>query len=427
MNDGFLVGAAEIDITPPVGTALAGSLRPRISEGIEDPLTVKAVVLESGGTKLAYVLLDLVKLYRKEGDAAVAAASERTGIPAGNIVWAASHTHTGPYTGPIFGAEEGGVDKEWLASVPLKFAAAVKTAHDNRRPARMSMQRGFCYRVGHNRRFRLKDGRAINTWNLARVPDDVQCLGTAGPIDPEIGILCFDDQDGIPIAVLWHYTLHTNTNFGKYFSADYPAVVGARLRERFGPATVPLFMPGACADINCACAGRRYRVVGDILADEILARLANRKPCAEAPRLKARKAEVVVPYRDFTADQEERIRASGWPEDVLDVFRSEIEIMRREGVTEARTIVQAWRIGDVGFVSLPGELFVEWGLRIKRESPFPWTFPVELGGDYVGYLVTHEAWEAGGYESLTCRSARVSVEGVTRMVDTAIAELSDLW
>ena len=46
MSGRLLVGAAEVDITPPVGTALAGSLGPRTSVGIEDPLTARAIVLE---------------------------------------------------------------------------------------------------------------------------------------------------------------------------------------------------------------------------------------------------------------------------------------------------------------------------------------------------------------------------------------------
>ena len=112
----LLVGAAEVEITPPVGTALAGSIRPRNSVGVQDPLTIKAIVLSSGGVNgsaraplsLAYVLLDLIALERKEGDAAVSLAARRTGIPEQNIVWAASHTHTGPYTVALFDGEDDG-------------------------------------------------------------------------------------------------------------------------------------------------------------------------------------------------------------------------------------------------------------------------------------------------------------------------------
>jgi neutral ceramidase len=427
----LLAGAAEVDITPPVGTALAGSIKPRKSDGVQDPLTAKAIVLSSGGVKLAYVLLDLIALERKEGDVAVSLAARRTGIPEQRIVWAASHTHTGPYTTALF-EDPSPIDTAWLASIPGKFADAVEAACRSMRPARMSRERAYCQHVVHNRRYKYKDGREINTWLLHAGEEEVQCLGAAAPIDPEVGILCFDDADGVPIAVLWHYSLHTNANFGSCFSADYPAVVAARLRERFGPEVVPIFVPGTFGDIN---PNAGYREVGDALARVIIQRLEKRKPGLESGAgtsasplpLGALKQEITVPWRDLTADPEARIRASQWSPEVQEDFRREVERMRRAGRTEDRTVLQAWRIGDVAFASLPGEVFVEWGLKIKAESPFPWTFCVELGGDYLGYMVTEQAWRAGGYESLVAWSARPSVDGVAMMVEADLALLRKLW
>ncbi|MCM8817511.1 MAG: hypothetical protein NC913_08415, partial [Candidatus Omnitrophica bacterium] len=65
--------------------------------------------------------------------------------------------------------------------------------------------------------------------------------------------------------------------------------------------------------------------------------------------------------------------------------------------------------------------------KVKRESPFPFTYPIELGGDYLGYLVTQQAWQQGGYESLIARSARPSVEGVELMYEKAIEMLNNLY
>ncbi len=425
MSESLLVGAAEVEITPPLGTSLCGSATgKRHAAGVEDPLTAKAIVLESGGTRLAYVLLDLIALPRSVGDPAVELAAERTGIPPQNIVWAASHTHTGPYTCPLMAVDEKEIDSQWLEALPGKFAEAVEKAQTGLRPARVSRERGYCADVGANRRYKFKDGRELNAWLLHGGEEEVQCLGTAGPIDPELGILCFDDESGRPIAVLWHYTLHTNANFGRRFSADYPGVVAERLRERLGPGVVPVFLPGAFADINPTC---NHREVGDRLAEVLLDRLEQRQPRDGAVSLGTLKKDVVVPYRDLAEDMEKRLSDSQWPPDAQEVFRKELGIMRARAVTEEKTVIQAWRIGEVGFTSLPGELFVDWGLKIKAESPFPWTFPVELGGDYLGYLVTEQAWEAGGYESLTCRSARPSVEGVAGMVEVALRLLSRLW
>jgi len=428
----LLVGTDEVDITPAVGTALAGSFPPRTSVGVEDPLCIKAIVLESAGTKLAYVILDLIGLSRTEGDKAVALASQRTGIPQQNIVWAASHTHTGPYAVPMFGE----ANQDWLASIPHELAECVSKADVSKVPARMSRLRGYHVGLSHNRRLRFKDGREINTWLLEHGEEDVQCVGSAGPTDPEIGILAFEDEEERLISVLFQSALHTNANFGEYFSADYPAVVASRLRERFGTQVSTLFVPGAFGDLNPTQsgafgdldpAGDSYRHVGDALAEVIIEKLDRRRSSEAIVHLGAMKREAAVPYRDFSVDQESRIKAAQYPAEDQEVFRGELEIMRKEGVSEAKTVLQAWHVGDVGFASLPGELFVEWGLKIKRESPFPWTYPVGLGGDYLGYLVTHQAWEAGGYESLIARTARPTPDGVGQMVNTALEMLKELY
>ncbi len=62
MNLPIRAGAAEIDITPPVGVALAGSLTRRDSTGVLDPLHARAVIIESGDTRIAFVLLDIIML-----------------------------------------------------------------------------------------------------------------------------------------------------------------------------------------------------------------------------------------------------------------------------------------------------------------------------------------------------------------------------
>ncbi len=369
---GLRVGVAEVDITPPVGTALCGDLAPRESVGIEDPLHVKAIVLEAGGQQLAYVILDLIWLTRLDGDAAVALAAERTGISPTNIVWAASHTHTGPYTTRDGDHPGMHVDGDWLNGIPAKFAQAVEQAQLSLRPARMSRLRSFHYGLAHNRRVMFKNGRAINTWNLAQADDDIQSVGLAGPTDPEIAMLAFDDDDGELFAVLFHFTLHTNTNFGNHFSADYPGVVASRLRERFGPQVSTLFLPGACADLNGN--GRSYRQVGDELAAVMIKTLETREPRQTAPPLAAVKRDVMAGYRDFSGNEEERIASSGWSAGRnQDVFRYQAKAMRESGEEGVHTVLQAWRIGDIGF-AYPESCSLNGGSRSNKRALFPGRF-----------------------------------------------------
>jgi len=424
VSEQLLAGTCEVDITPAAGTPLCGSLAPRPSLGIEDPLYAKAIVLRAGDRTLAYVILDIAVLERAQGDEAVRLASERTGIAPDHIVWACSHTHTGPYT--AFDEEMGGgvVDHKWLNELPQRFAQCVAGAQDAMVPARASRARGYHGGLAQTRRYRFKDGRQVNNWLLTGAEADLQCVGAASPIDPEVGILAFEDQSGRMLAVLFSFTLHANANFGDRFSGDYPAVVASRMRGRFGPQVSTLYLPGACGDQNSS--GPRHRQVGDALAEVIFAGLSRRSPLADPVRIGALKREIVVPCHDIYMDQEDRIRDSQWSALEQEFFRRSQAILRREGRRQANAILQAWHIGEVGFASLPGEPFVHWGFKLKQESPFPWTYMVELGGDYLGYLITPDAWQGGGYESLVSCVSKIAPAGVETMVNCCVNMLHEL-
>ena len=96
------VGAAEVDITPKLGSVLAGSLSPRYAEDVSYPLLSKAVVFDDGERQVAYVQNDLIILVREQFDVAKARAQELPGIPAENIMMSATHTHYGPATYCMF-------------------------------------------------------------------------------------------------------------------------------------------------------------------------------------------------------------------------------------------------------------------------------------------------------------------------------------
>lgn len=419
----FYVGVSEIDITPEIGTLLAGGIKPRVSKGIEDPLYVKSLVIETEkGEKFAYVVLDLLCLLREVGDKCVKLASEKTGIPKENIVWTTTHTHTGPYTLPLFGEEEGTINKKWLNSLPEKFSLSVEKAYKSKKKARLKHINAFCNGLSHNRRVIIKDGRAINTWNLENI--NIQILGSEGPIDPEIGILFFETEKGDPISLMFYFALHTNSNFGEYFSSDYPGIIYMKMKEKFGSDFITLFIPGPCGNINPT---RNYKEIGEILSEIMIKKIEKQTDYKEKLIIKSIKKEINAPFKNFTEDQTERIEKSGWPEWVLNYFKKELEIVRKIGKKETKTIIQAWHMDNIGFLSFPGELFVEWGIEVKRKSPFEWTYPVELGGDYIGYLITKKAWETGGYEPLIARSSLPSWEGVKYMVKEGIKLLKKLY
>jgi hypothetical protein len=222
---------------------------------------------------------------------------------------------------------------------------------------------------------------------------------------------------------MYHFTLHANSDFGPKFSADYPGIVAQRLTEAFGPQTIPLFMPGCCGDVNPT---HKHVATGDFLAEPMIAALRNRKPLDGPITLGAGKRKLCVPLRNLELDQEERLEKCGWPKELNQVFRDGRARLQAEGIQQVETWVGAFRIGDIGFVTLPGEVFVDWQVFIKERSPFPWTYPVELSNDSLGYLITRDAWEGGGYEALTGASTCIDVSGVQLMVDRSLDLLGQL-
>jgi hypothetical protein len=85
--------------------------------------------------------------------------------------------------------------------------------------------------------------------------------------------------------------------------------------------------------------------------------------------------------------------------------------------------VQVLRIGDVSIVAIPGEVFVEYGLELKRRAAGR-TFVITLAnGKLGGYIVTPEAAAAGGYEAAF---SLFRAESGQRLVDGAVEVIGEM-
>ena len=106
----------------------------------------------------------------------------------------------------------------------------------------------------------------------------------------------------------------------------------------------------------------------------------------------------------------------------VEAFRV-LDVAAREGRPH-EVEVQVIALGDeAAWVSLPGEIFVELGLAIKKASPFRHTFIAELANGSIGYIPNHSAYAEGNYEPISARCAAGSGE---MLVDSAIRQLSAL-
>jgi len=63
MNDILKVGVAQVAITPPIGTGLAGYFHQRESTAVKDELYAKALVVSTDEQSIALVACDLIARY----------------------------------------------------------------------------------------------------------------------------------------------------------------------------------------------------------------------------------------------------------------------------------------------------------------------------------------------------------------------------
>ena len=86
--------------------------------------------------------------------------------------------------------------------------------------------------------------------------------------------------------------------------------------------------------------------------------------------------------------------------------------------------IQVFRLdNDTAIVCLPAEIFVEFGLAIKKASPFKQTLVITICNDRPAYVPTLKAFTEGSYEVINSRLKPGSGEA---MVETAIKLLNGL-
>lgn len=432
----FKCGLSEVVVTPKLGSPIPGSVNERFSTGTRDDLYAKSAVIETESATVAFIALDAIDVPRWLVERVRARVNESTGIPAEHVMVTSTHTHTGGPT--IKTSFVNAVDETYLNNLADKAADAAIMAYSRRTEARIGFGRGHEADIAFNRRFRMQDGTVRMNPGIGN-PHIVESVGT---IDPEVLVIRIDDAAGKPLGVVTNYACHACVIPGTEYSGDYPGHLSRSLKQLLGQHVVSLFFPGACGDINhIDVSGRfpttksdHYQTMGSILAGEALKVRAKAQP-AEPLQLQVKSAYVPVRFRQPTAEQlAEAERVLGLPEkeapvSELKFARQLLQMSRGElGLPdEAEAEIQAFALGDLAIVGLPAEIFVEFGLQIKRGSPFAVTIVNELtNGSVSGYVCTQEAYRQGGYETRLRPYSRLQEEAGDMFVKHALQLLHEL-
>jgi hypothetical protein len=360
---------AKIDITPPPGTKVVGHIRE--VAGVRDRLHAVVLLLDDGTTRAALVTLDLISCPPSMARQLREAVGDATGTPAGNIMVAVSHNHSGP------GWED---NTGWARKVARDLGNETGKAAKAMRPVSVGYGEG---RIDFNiQRRKVIDGRAVVR------------LNSDGPCDHRVKVLRFDDGKSLdPLAVLMHAVCHpcvftwgdkwTPPHPRGYpkMSADFPGEAKSFVERVYGAGTTALFLQGCAGDIRPNLPGHPYRC-----GDEADIRWAGRDLGCAA---------VKAADRAVVREQLAR-RPAAYP------IRCASKVVSVPSIKKGETVrceLQAMKVGPYLFLTLPGEPFVEYGFRLEKAIADR-AVPIVVGyaNGNIGYICTGKAFKEGGYE-----------------------------
>ncbi|HIE27497.1 TPA: hypothetical protein EYP66_09440 [Candidatus Poribacteria bacterium] len=418
-------GAARSNITPLLGTSLAGYFNDRKAVDVLDDLHAKALVLDNGETKIALVVCDLIVLEGEYVNRARQIIESHCGIPPENVMISCTHTHTGPATAGLLGVDK---EEEYLEFLVPRIADSVQMANRRLQDAQIGIGVGHEERLTFNRRYWMKDG-TVRTNPGYKNPDIVR---PAAPIDPDVGVMRVIGADSQTIALLTNFALHyVGGGPSDAVSADYFAFWADSIQRMHEEKFIAILANGCCGDINnvdvnnppSRTGGYEHaKHVAAILAADVFSVSENLRFSPEC-RLAAVREKLNIPIRPITNEDVKKARqmlnGASEPLNRDQAYAREL-LFLAEMEPKIETEVQVIAINDLAIVALPGEMFVEIGLEIKRQSPFKYTFVVELANDYVGYVPTVKAFDEGGYETMFARSSKLAPEAATQFTESAV-------
>lgn len=321
-------------------------------------LTVRAMVLDDGATRVAFVAGDFLGFPAVLGDKVRA---KVPGIPARKILIGATHTHSAP---DCYGFPDGqggfSSDLKYLEHVCAKMADAINEAVANLQPSQLKVASGEA------------KGKIAYNYYAPQL------------YDPRCNVLQTLAPDGKAIATLVNYAIHPEV-LGSGQGIVSPDLCGPlydRIARKTGGAAI--FMNGAQGGMITADVrgpdGKDVQTweecvrIGELLADEAL-RIVNAAPAQANPSIFATNKLV-----NFRVDSPLML-----------------QIMKMSPLGYASspdgtisTVLNLVNIGGAQILTIPGEALPNIGYYLKRKMRGQHNFLFGLTNDAFGYILTKE-------------------------------------
>lgn len=408
-------GYAKRDITPPIGLRLGGYAHrfSRPSQSVHDPLMVSVLHVESYGGDVLLIHCDVLGVYKSFADNIKRLIQENVGIGSNRIFLTTTHTHSGPETiTPMwpntfpYSSKEKKAFKQWEGFFRESIIEAAAEACEKSTPASI--------RLGETQVPGLTYNRAYKN----------------NVVDERMPFILIRNRDFN--ILLTNYCCHPVCNTDLGVSADYPGELYAgMLRNGFEV----FFTTGSAGDIDPVEKGRGFiSRMGLSMQHALMNAMGNTVELARKGinvqnrivRLKLRDPPPLEEARRRFQAQYELCRSRLDNQECVTslLYADEEYEVAKEGKKSVETMIQTLTIGgEVVFISIPGELFVEFGLKIREEANsigYKSAMVSTYSEDYIGYIPDKAAFEKVTYEARLARWSRVTPEAGDQVFQTVL-------
>lgn len=303
-------------------------------------------------------------------------------IPKQQIVFHATHNHSGPQTSSRFSKQLGVVNKSYLLFLEEKIMESVKSLFLDLEEVKMVIGKGTSH-IGINRRKKI-DG----VIEMAPNPK--------GVVDDELRVYSFLNDKGRAKGIWIHYTCHPTSTDENIISSEFTGLCCKKLEEKF-PGCHVAFLQGFCGDIRPKqiCDDEFYRgdledvvYFGEVLFNDVKNTLQSNKAkiCHNSGPFVFAEKEIPLTFSD------ENIK-----DNIPDKLKDEWPKLIKDSHREYHLIFQYIRINDcLELLTCNAEMVSFYGFFVKNQNEN--VIPLGYSNGMIGYIPTSEQLNEGGYE-----------------------------
>ena len=383
----FQVGIASVDVTPSFPIRLNGfGGRVKESEGVRQQLWAKALaVCTTDADTVVVITVDTLGV-PDDLTERVAEKLKAHGLERSRLAICASHTHSGPMirncANTLFGKPIS--EEHWqhiLTYSDELEAKLVKVAVDalaDRKPSSLS-------------------------WAVGKVGFAFNRRTKGGPVDHDLPVLAVHGEDGALRAVFTNYACHCVTLSDDMISGDWAGYAMEHIQRR-NPGCTALISIGCGADSNPrgGVLGAKFDVadsLGQELAEEVQRLLAGPlRPLSKAPVAAIQRVTLPLAALPSREQWQERAKAENA---IGHHARTQLARLDRGEslMSEISYPIQTISFGDeLAWVFLPGEVVVDYALRLKQDLDGSRVWMTAYANACPGYVPSERILREGGYE-----------------------------